>query len=883
MKRLNNNFRSMVLRAVSSAALAAVSAAPAWAEEDTHSFDIAPQKLSTALMAFSEQASTPVVMAPELISGRTTPGVQGEMTSAEALQKILSESGLRYAVGDDGGVTIIEVAAVQEARRDEPFRMAQLDQEDDRALRNDSDPRDADEDEPDVIVVTGSNIRGVSSASPVSTYTREEIDLTGVSSVPEFVQTLPQNFGGGISESTFGVVLSGNTNINDGTGVNLRGLGNDSTLVLLNGRRLAPAGNGNFVDISMIPLAAIDRVEVLTDGASAVYGSDAVGGVVNFIMRDDYDGAETRFRYGTATSGDLDNVQIGQTFGKNWGSGNALISYEFQKRDSLNANDRDFSQDADDPQDLLPTQERHSVFLTGSQDIGASIEIFGDGFFSNRNSASLTANSSLQPEEISRSTDQYGVSVGSRVALSDTWQAEVISAFNQSDVSGDVTNLETAAVTEISSRTSKTWTVDGKVDGSFVRLPGGYAKLAVGGQYRREIFEGIRLSSGADLGAERDVYAVFGEVFIPLVSNENAATGIERLEITVAGRFEDYSDFGSSTDPKIGLLWSPVHGLNIRGTWGTSFRAPLFVELDTSTEQGFLFDLPDAMAADGTTLTVLAFGNNANLEPETSTNWTVGFDLQPVAIPGLNIQTTYFEIDFKNRIDSVFAFFDALTDPRFDPVVDRNPDQELLARFETLPFSANFAPGFAFTDAEAFFDGRLRNLSRVKTRGLDFATTYSVDSDFIGVDGGVIGINFSGTYLFEQLQQIIDTDDPFDVVGLAFNPPDLRLRGGASFNYDGFGANVAVNFIDEFRNEQVDPAEVVDSWTTVDLNLSYGTGDNNEQPWLNGIRLSINVLNLFDEDPPFVTSFFSGDEVNFDPTNASPVGRTIAFQITKNW
>ena len=846
-------------------------------------FSIAAQDLGEALTEFGVQSGADVLFKDSDIKGKLTDGVNGAYTTDQAIEVLLDESGVNYLRNDSGTLLVGETYIRQSELRDGRFRVAQLDQEDDRALSNDSDPRGADEDEPDVIVVTGSNIRGVSSASPVSTYTREEIDLTGVSSVPEFVQTLPQNFGGGISESTFGVVLSGNTNINDGTGVNLRGLGNDSTLVLLNGRRLAPAGNGNFVDISMIPLAAIDRVEVLTDGASAVYGSDAVGGVVNFIMRNDYDGAETRVRYGTATSGDLDNVQISQTFGKNWGSGNALISYEFQKRDSLNANDRDFSQDADDPQDLLPTQERHSVFLTGSQDIGASIEIFGDGFFSNRNSASLTANSSFQPEEISRSTDQYGVSVGSRVALSDTWQAEVIGAFNQSDVSGDVTNLETAAVTEISSRTSKTWTVDGKVDGSFVRLPGGYAKLAVGGQYRREIFEGIRLSSGADLGAERDVYAVFGEVFIPLVSNENAATGIERLEITVAGRFEDYSDFGSSTDPKVGLLWSPVHGLNIRGTWGTSFRAPLFVELDTSTEQGFLFDLPDAMAADGTTLTVLAFGNNADLEPETSTNWTVGFDLQPVAIPGLNIQTTYFEIDFENRIDSVFAFFDALTDPRFDPVVDRNPDQELLARFETLPFSANFAPGFAFTDAEAFFDGRLRNLSRVKTRGLDFATTYSVDSDFIGVDGGVIGINFSGTYLFEQLQQIIDTDDPFDVVGLAFNPPDLSLRGGASFNYDGFGANVAVNFIDEFRNEQVDPAEVVDSWTTVDLNLNYGTGDNNEQPWLNGIRLSINVLNLFDEDPPFVTSFFSGEEVNFDPTNASPVGRTIAFQITKNW
>jgi len=117
---------------------------------------------------------------------------------------------------------------------------------------------------------------------------------------------IPQNFNGGASESTVISVTGGGNAVNTvaGTGVNLRGLGNDSTLVLVNGHRVAP-GNlfGNFVDISSIPLYAVERVEVVTDGASAIYGSDAVGGVVNIILGRNLDGAETRARYGRVTNG----------------------------------------------------------------------------------------------------------------------------------------------------------------------------------------------------------------------------------------------------------------------------------------------------------------------------------------------------------------------------------------------------------------------------------------------------------------------------------------------------------------------------------------------------------------------------------------------------
>lgn len=189
----------------------------------------------------------------------------------------------------------------------------------------------------DPITVTGSHIRGAAPAgAALDVYDKQTIDRSGYATVHDFLQTLPQNFqGGGGSEDAFaGPLLS--SNAFNGTTVNLRGLGADATLVLINGRRLPSSGlEGDFVDISNIPQAAVERVEVLSDGASALYGSDAVGGVVNIILRKDFEGFETRARYGTVTKGNLDEYRAAQAFGTNWETGNFIISYEFYKRGNL--------------------------------------------------------------------------------------------------------------------------------------------------------------------------------------------------------------------------------------------------------------------------------------------------------------------------------------------------------------------------------------------------------------------------------------------------------------------------------------------------------------------------------------------------------------------
>lgn len=155
------------------------------------------------------------------------------------------------------------------------------------------------------VEVTGSNIRRVQSetAAPVQTLTREDIDRSGKASVAELLQTLSVDNQGSVP-TTFG-----NGFASGASGISLRGLGTASTLVLVNGRRVAPYGLADdgqkvFVDLNMIPLEAVERVEILKDGGSAIYGSDAIAGVVNIILRKDYKGIAVKATYGRSSYGD---------------------------------------------------------------------------------------------------------------------------------------------------------------------------------------------------------------------------------------------------------------------------------------------------------------------------------------------------------------------------------------------------------------------------------------------------------------------------------------------------------------------------------------------------------------------------------------------------
>jgi len=192
------------------------------------------------------------------------------------------------------------------------------------------------------IVVTGSRIRRVDAetASPVFTMDRNSITASGVTSMGELVQQVP---------AIAGAATNPAVNNGGGTGaatVELRGLGAERTLVLLNGRRVGAISSVGAVDINMLPVNMIERVEVLKEGAGAVYGSDAIGGVVNFITRKDLDGLELGYDYGVSDVGDGARQAVSLAWGMTGERGNVLIGANYNKQDLVSAGDRSFARNA---------------------------------------------------------------------------------------------------------------------------------------------------------------------------------------------------------------------------------------------------------------------------------------------------------------------------------------------------------------------------------------------------------------------------------------------------------------------------------------------------------------------------------------------------------
>ncbi|HZG32676.1 MAG TPA: TonB-dependent receptor plug domain-containing protein, partial [Sphingopyxis sp.] len=165
--------------------------------------------------------------------------------------------------------------------------------------------------EAEAIVVTGSRIArpDVESNSPVNVISQDEIKYSSTVETEQLLNALPQAVAGAGAQSNSG---------NGSATVNLRNLGTVRTLVLQNGRRIVGASQDGVVDLNMIPTSLISRVEVVTGGASAVYGSDAMAGVVNFVTKDDFEGFEIGGSYGISDEGDAERYNIDLTVGGNF-------------------------------------------------------------------------------------------------------------------------------------------------------------------------------------------------------------------------------------------------------------------------------------------------------------------------------------------------------------------------------------------------------------------------------------------------------------------------------------------------------------------------------------------------------------------------------------
>lgn len=305
---------------------AVATAGPAWAQ--TKTFDLPAQAAATGIAAFARQADVQLLISASDADGKRTNAVRGAYAVPQALTLLLVGTGLSAQATGAGTWTVVPArpqGAATPVATGEPSIVSE-------------------------VTVTGTHIRGAGqTASSLMIVSRSDLDRSGHATVAAALAALPQNFAGQNTEAAtaLGADPRG-ANTSYGTGVNLRGLGSDATLVLVNGRRLGGSGaRGDFADISTLPSLAVERVEVLLDGASALYGSDAVGGVVNVILRRNLDGGEARILTGIGTDGEPAELQAGAVVGHTWTGGGVLFAYEAYRREALRAADRRFTANAD--------------------------------------------------------------------------------------------------------------------------------------------------------------------------------------------------------------------------------------------------------------------------------------------------------------------------------------------------------------------------------------------------------------------------------------------------------------------------------------------------------------------------------------------------------
>lgn len=470
-------------------------------------------------------------------------------------------------------------------------------------------------------------------------------------------------------------------------------------------------------------------------------------------------------------------------------------------------------------------------------------------------------------------------------------------------------------------------------NGPLFRLPGGEVKLAIGGEIlwdtvddRHNCFNNSTASVTTiqcrkPNVTSRDVKAVFGEIFVPVIGADNASPGLEELSLTAAVRRDEYSDLGVTWNPNFGAVFSPVPGLRFRGSYSTSFRAPSPNDLfGTANTLGYAIArniLPlQPGSAVGPDLTALyRTGPSEGIGPEDSKSWSVGLDLTPELLSGFRASVSYYNISYTGLMST--PGFDvgsnvAATAPEFagyriyNPryfaadIVAGNPVEEVKGiTYDTRTVDGydamvrDYINGgnllqFGGPDARVaenvvvLLDGRRRNAGTIKTDGMDFYADYEFD-----LGDGTAHVGGSASYVFSFKSALLPGAAVIERVNTFAYPLKFRGRADLGWSNDNWNANAYVNYINPYQITRTflpagspDEYEQIDGLVTVDMSLSYTF--RSESSLTNDIRLTLAVDNVFDTSPPLVVNQ-AQYSLLFDPSNASPFGRFVSFQIAKKW
>ena len=836
-----------------------------------------------------------------------------------------------------------------------------------------SDPEFEEEAVIEEVVVLGSRVKrsNLDSPSPVMVFDAEQLLNNGITTLGEFARYLPQN------ADTMSDSQSAPGSFRGSSSFNLRGIGLDATLTLVNGRRVAPFGASGdeapFVDINSIPVAAIERIEVLKDGASAIYGSEAVAGVVNIITRKKIEGLVVEGGYMSTTEGDGDEWDINIAGGWNNSSTSVTGTLSYFERSEIYSRDRDWSSELDlrdqgggnsrsaassppsvlllesdvilaDPecpeQTDINTHEADvpgefelclfnwAQFMTLQQPsdrfgLTASLEhafsprlsLFAELLLNRNKTRSVLAPTPMQnifvpgyhpnnpfSENVliwARAVDTgdrgfetkvttWRALAGLRGGFSEwEWEAALMGSESESDegrlngilrsefneallgfggpggdqfynpfglnTQNDPEVIDQFTVSGTGTKlTTNELTVDLQITGNWGNLPGGPVGSAFGFQARsqelkqrvdEEELTGAFLGGGGILpiDADRDIYSVFAEFVLPLH---------QTLEAQVAARYDHYSDFGSTTNPKIGLGWRPLDEVLFRVTWGTSFRPPTFRELYDPLFQfdGFSSEDPHRCPVTGEFgdcfghAIQIEFQGNPDLNPGEGETALLGVVWEPSFAPGLALSLDFWQVEHTNRIlrsdDEIWL---ELLDPFTNPFVIRTP--------QTAEDIALGIPGAIIKTSDTYING-----DKLDTNGLDFDLNYVWNSDRAG--------NFSATLNYTYLNEhVLGTD----FMGVDLLEEDFAGRYGFfgalpkhhaniqfTWNRNAHGASALIAYTGEYESwldlhiDGRDTGEpfIVDDYAQLDLQYSYIFES------LKGGLMRVGCRNCTDADPP---------------------------------
>lgn len=495
------------------------------------------------------------------------------------------------------------------------------------------------------------------------------------------------------------------------------------------------------------------------------------------------------------------------------------------------------------------------------------------------------------------SNDYIRVVAGLEVEFDDTWSGEAAYTFSQHDFSisnadtlldrltipsgdasiprairndfnpfgtrfttgpfNDPAVLEDIVGTVRTDAESSLWTVDLSVTGEIGELPAGPIGIAFGGQFREDMLK-IDLDSNINrnlLGFEggaadtprvtRGVGAIFAEASIPVAEN---------LEVQLAIRYEDYEGAaGDTTDPKIGILWQPTDILSVRGSYGTSFRAPSLYQTNVGgqTIRPVAFD--PFNNNNGTTCNPAAAGiifpssvavGNPNLKPEDAENFNLGVIIRPT--DALSVSADYWRFDIDDIIvkDSLQQI---LNNDCLDDGVANDP-------------RVHRGPGGVIRSVDVAF----ANAASLITEGVDLAADYNFEAGGMGSFDVGIRATYITKYSFQQVAGAPRTDgagsrnftNPFT------STPEWRANLNLDWTRGNHSAGAIVRFISSYDDDNGGGANI-DSYTTLDLQYNYkiaklfGASE--------GTSLSFGILNVFDEDPPFAVGVQGFDSKVHDP------------------